>query len=259
MRKRVLLLIVFFFLVSCSNPSASNQELLPDLIPNSSPNEDADSSDGNDQGVLEEIPILNSGNQIEQTSISDQIHLLNLDIDDFKVVKSEQIDWPDTCLGIEQPGADCIKQITPGYWIILEANGLQFEYHVDRNGKQIYPATPGISWSRDGGDENRCDRLIIFLPDTALACWCESGEMNSLSVNLLEILSLSEYEWLIATLKNFGESTISKSFSTDIDPSLISLNFHGQGEVEPESRDHQSILAFSQDVFTRIIPKTGSQ
>lgn len=259
MKKRVFLLFVFFFLVSCSSPTSYNQESNDRYVQNSSPIEDASSSEANYESFLEEIPRVDSGNPIDQSSISDQIKFLELDNNQFKVVNSEQVDWPDTCLGIEQPGVNCVKEVTPGYRIILEANGLQFEYHVDKNGKQIYPATPGLSWSRDGSKKNHCDRLIIFLPDTAHACWCESGEMRSLSVNLLEILSESEYKWLIATLNNFDESTVNHSITIDTEPSLISLEFYGQGEVEPESNDQQSLIAFSQDVFTRIIPGTGSQ
>ena len=170
------------------------------------------------------------------------------------MVGSSQIDWPDTCLGIEQPGVQCIKKETPGYWVRIESNELHFEYHVDKEGKQAYPATPGLTWSREGGDENLCDKLIIFLPDTALACWCQSGEMKSITVDLLDIISLTEYDKLITSLKKFNETTINHSFRRDSEPFLTSLTIYGQGDDDPRSEEQQSILAFAQDIFLRIIP-----
>jgi len=223
-KKRSVLLIIVFLLVSCSTPSNSDNIIVEQVSPNPSPDEDTSSIGVNNQSNLADIPQANSGNPIEQTSLSDQIQSLNLDSGQFKVVGSSQVDWPDTCLGIEQPG------------------------------KQSIPATPGISWSREGGAENYCDRLIIYLPDTALACWCQSGEMKSISVNLLEILSQTEYNRLIDSLKKFKESTINQSSTGDAEALLTSLTIFGQGDDNPGSEERQSILAFAQDIFVRITP-----
>ncbi len=253
-KKRSVLLIIVFLLVSCSTPSNSDNIIVEQVSPNPSPDEDTSSIGVNNQSNLADIPQANSGNPIEQTSLSDQIQSLNLDSGQFKVVGSSQVYGPDTCLVIEQPGVNCVGEITPGYWVAMEANGLQFEYHADKDGKQSIPATPGISWSREGGAENYCDRLIIYLPDTALARWCQSGETKYISVNLLEILSQTEYNRLIDSLKKFKESTINQSSTGDAEALLTSLTIYGQGDDNPGSEEQQSILALAQDIFIRITP-----
>lgn len=254
MKKLGFLLLIVFLSVSCSNSSNSNNLSNEQIVPNSSPIEELRSIETNNQSTRDEIPQFNIGNPIEQVSISNQLESFNLDFGQFKVVSSSQIDWPDTCLGIEQPGVQCIKKETPGYWVKIEANELQFDYHVDKDGKQAYPATPGLTWSREGGDKNLCDKLIIFLPDTALACWCQSGEMKSITVDLLDIISLTEYDQLITSLKKFDETTINHSFASDSEPFLTSLTIYGQGDEDPRSEEQQSILAFAQDIFLRITP-----
>ena len=42
----------------------------------------------------------------------------------------EQVDWPDSCLGVNQADVACAEVISPGYRVILEANGQIYEYHT---------------------------------------------------------------------------------------------------------------------------------
>ena len=134
----------------------------------------------------------------------------------------------------------------------MEANGLQFDYHSDLTGSNIQPATPGLSWTRDGGDQGYCDRLIIYLPDTAHACWCQSGEMKAATVNLLDTLSVEEYDQFIGLLREFNENSVDQSPSGGSDSSVVSLTFYGQGEELPNSDQQQSFLAIAQEIFSRI-------
>ncbi len=50
--------------------------------------------------------------------------------------------WPDSCLGVEQPGVACIQIITPGFWILLDTGVVGAEYHTDLNGHAVL-AVPG--------------------------------------------------------------------------------------------------------------------
>ena len=248
------LLIVFFFFVGCTNPPNAGIKSDDLVAPNPSTIDETSSITTNDQGGHYNVPPLYSENPIEQASLADQLVSFNLDLSQLKVLSSGQVDWADTCLGIEQPGVDCVQEVTPGYWVLLEASGLQFEYHADKDGKQAFPATPGLSWSRYGNADNQCDKLIVFLPDTARACWCQSGEMQSITVNLLEIISMKEYDRLIASLKQFQESTINQSSPIDSESILTSLTIYGQGDDDPGSEEQQFILDFAQDIFLRITP-----
>lgn len=46
-------------------------------------------------------------------------------------VSMEAVEWSDTSLGCPQEGYMYAQVITPGYKIILEAGGVQYEYHTD--------------------------------------------------------------------------------------------------------------------------------
>ena len=62
---------------------------------------------------------------------------LDTKLEDIRVVSVVQVDWPDGCLGIAKPGMMCTQAIVPGYQIILEANGNEYEYRSDLSGRQV--------------------------------------------------------------------------------------------------------------------------
>jgi hypothetical protein len=189
-----------------------------------------------------------------QSSLAGQLQSFFIDPDQIKIIESSQVEWPDSCLGIDRPGTDCISQVTQGYMITLEANGLQFEYHADQDGGQVQPATLGLIWTREGGEDQYCDRLIIYLPDVAHTCWCQSGEMLATTVNLQDILSMEEYEELIDSLRNFSKNTINQPSSVESEPVMVSLTFHGQGNTFPQTSEQQTLLALAEIIFTRTLP-----
>jgi hypothetical protein len=56
----------------------------------------------------------------------------------FNLRGVEAVQWPDTCLGIPQPGIVCAPVIVPGYRIILGYSGQRYEVHTDQLGDIIY-------------------------------------------------------------------------------------------------------------------------
>src|SRR5512143_478569 len=62
---------------------------------------------------------------------------LNVDLSVITVVRVEAVDWSVGCLGIQTPGVMCTMVITPGYRIILEVNGKQYEYHTNELGSIV--------------------------------------------------------------------------------------------------------------------------
>ena len=62
---------------------------------------------------------------------------LKIDPDTIQLVSVEHVDWPNGCLGIETPGMMCTMVITPGYRVILEAGGKQYEYHTNASGDTV--------------------------------------------------------------------------------------------------------------------------
>ncbi len=73
---------------------------------------------------------------------ADLVKRLQIDPDTIKLVRAEEVDWPDGCLGVQTPGVMCIMVITPGYRVILEASGQQYEYHTNASGSAVRMATP---------------------------------------------------------------------------------------------------------------------
>ena len=55
----------------------------------------------------------------------------------IEVVSFEYTEWPDSSLGCPEPGRAYLTVITPGYRVILRANGTQYEYHTNEKNMVI--------------------------------------------------------------------------------------------------------------------------
>src|SRR3954469_24565677 len=66
---------------------------------------------------------------------------IQISADQITVVSAEPVDWPDACLGVESADTMCAQVITPGYRIVLSANGQQYEYHTNKDGSFIQLAS----------------------------------------------------------------------------------------------------------------------
>ena len=64
---------------------------------------------------------------------------LGVSADNIQLVESVQREWPDGCLGIKKEGQVCTQVITPGYQIVLEADGKKYTYRTNMNGSVIVP------------------------------------------------------------------------------------------------------------------------
>lgn len=56
---------------------------------------------------------------------------------DIRLVSVEAVEWPDACLGVYLPDEACAQVVTPGYKLILDAQGRQYQYHTDLTGDVI--------------------------------------------------------------------------------------------------------------------------
>lgn len=62
---------------------------------------------------------------------SDLAKRLNISEEKIHLIKQEKKDWPDTSLGFPEEGKMYAQVVTPGFVIILETGGKQYEYHSD--------------------------------------------------------------------------------------------------------------------------------
>jgi hypothetical protein len=98
----------------------------------------------------------------EEMVIKQLVTNLGLQVGDVTVVSSEEVEFGDACLGVAMEGVMCAQVVTPGRIIVLEANGVEYEYHTSQNGSQIQPATLAMVWKREGGIAGFCDTMVAF-------------------------------------------------------------------------------------------------
>ena len=53
------------------------------------------------------------------------------------VASYEFVEWPDSCLGMPEPGEACAEVITQGWRVRLELDGVVHEIHCDKLGEEI--------------------------------------------------------------------------------------------------------------------------
>ncbi len=69
--------------------------------------------------------------QVMRLAVEDLAERLDLPPAEIRLVSVEAVDWPDTSLGCPQPGMMYAQVITPGYRVVLKAEGQEYEYHTD--------------------------------------------------------------------------------------------------------------------------------
>ncbi len=72
-----------------------------------------------------------------QAAIETLAHDLNVPGSSVNVTQVEAVQWPDACLGIDQPGQMCAQVVTPGYQIVLAVNGRSYEAHTNQAGSIV--------------------------------------------------------------------------------------------------------------------------
>src|SRR5262249_25465504 len=62
---------------------------------------------------------------------------LGLPNDQISIISAAPVEWTDGCLGLGRADEACAQMITPGYKVILEAQGKQYELRTDATGESI--------------------------------------------------------------------------------------------------------------------------
>jgi hypothetical protein len=75
-----------------------------------------------------------------QAALSALATQLNVEAQSVTVISVEAVEWPDGCLGLAMPDQMCTQAIVPGYRVILEADGTQYEVRTDLNGQRAIVA-----------------------------------------------------------------------------------------------------------------------
>ena len=84
-------------------------------------------------------PDLTPEEQAVVSALAEKLNLMPDQANQIMVVSLEAVDWPDGCMGVQRIGMMCTQGIVPGYRMLLEYNGQQYEYHTNRDVSVIVP------------------------------------------------------------------------------------------------------------------------
>lgn len=62
---------------------------------------------------------------------------LEIPSEEIELVSVESQTWSDSSLGCPQPGHFYAQVITPGYRMVFEVEGREYQVHTDRTGRQV--------------------------------------------------------------------------------------------------------------------------
>ncbi len=189
----------------------------------------------------------------QRAAISALSKNLGLTPDQIKIVSTEAVDWPDSCLGVTTEGIACAQVVTPGFRVILEANGKQVEYHTNQDGTVVVPATVALTWSRNGGIAGFCDNLTIYLSGEVQGSNCKGGEMVEKSLS--ELLSPTEIATMNEWISKYGEIKIDASDPKGVaDAMSVKLTLYGTGtQQNMDQASQQLLLTFAQDLYQELM------
>jgi hypothetical protein len=203
-----------------------------------------------------------------QKAIKSLSSKLGIGVDQIKVIGYENVQWPNGCLGIQQPGVMCTMVIVDGYRVILEANGARYEYHTNINGGAVelnpnagpLPRISGgknipglndsvLTWRTSGGIAGLCEDLSISGEGKASAYSCIGGASILLGEANLSTSELDQLNRWMNQYKNFEVTTQDPAVADGMSTRLV---FIGKGTLYPQESDKQAIGNFASGLFNRI-------
>ncbi len=188
----------------------------------------------------------------EQTVIKQLAANLGLKESDISVASTEDVEFRDSCLGVAMPEGMCAQVITPGRIIVLEAKGVQYEYHTSEDGSRVQPASLALIWKREGGIAGFCDTLTVFLSGEVYASQCKpqaEGKMGTLA----DLLSPQERTQFDNWMAKFAETDLDASDPKGVsDRMVVTLKLFGLGEKPPTQSEQQGLFQFAQELYQKL-------
>jgi len=203
-----------------------------------------------DGSVVIKSPLTNA--EAPQKSAQQELaKLLGISPDEILVVSSTPIEWSDACLGVAQPGISCAQGVTPGFILLLEANGKQYEFHTNEDGSVVVNGGVNLSWHREGGIAGFCDDLVIYDAGDVRAADCKSAG-NTWSGSLKDLASKEELGQYNSWLEKFGTVTVSADDGDVADAMKVTLTLNGSGHGHPSEAEKQEMIAWAQAIYGKL-------
>jgi hypothetical protein len=196
--------------------------------------------------------VLTGGDSVEEILAKQLAANLGLEANEISVFLSSGTEFSDACLGVEMKDVLCAQMIVPGRIVVLEADGVQYTYHVSNDGTRIQPATLALTWSREGGIAGFCDNLTVFLSGEIYGNQCKSQPGDTMGTFAV-ILSEEERAQLAEWMQEFGEVSIDASDPVGVmDRMEVKLEFYGKGSGTLTGADEQALIKWAQEVFQKL-------
>ena len=129
--KLVLLGSFVFILVACSQAGGSSITNESQLSPAADPipvNESQNEPEKDDIQMAQSTPAPGMETLIDQAK-EDLAQRLSIEITEISLVEAREVVWPDASLGCPQPGMKYKQVPEDGALIVLQAQGVKYEYH----------------------------------------------------------------------------------------------------------------------------------
>jgi hypothetical protein len=85
------------------------------------------------EGSLHNLPIP-EGVSAAKASLAARLNIAESNI---LIMEALETDWPNACLGLEEKGTLCAQVITPGYNVLMQANGKEYRYRTNQAGTVV--------------------------------------------------------------------------------------------------------------------------
>jgi hypothetical protein len=178
----------------------------------------------------------------------------NLDLkeSDITLVSNEETEFGDACLGVAMEGVMCAQVVTPGRIIVLEANGVQYEYHTSEDGSRVQPASLALVWKREGGIAGFCDTLTIFRSGEVFTSKCNAqaeGRMGTVA----DLMTAKERQQFSDWMAKFGEAKLDASDPKGVaDRMVVTLEIFGAGSSQLTNSEEQVLFKFAQSLYQEL-------
>jgi len=189
---------------------------------------------------------------LEEAVIKQLAANLTLKQSDISVVSNEPMEFTDACMGVVMQGVECADVVTEGHTIVLEAKGIEYEYHTSADGERIQPATLALTWKREGGIAGFCDNMTVFLSGEIYGNQCRSepdGTMDTFG----DLFSASDRKQFDRWMTQFGEVTLDGSDPKGVSDRMeVTLVLYGLGSGKPNETQQQVLFTWAQQLFQKL-------
>lgn len=193
-----------------------------------------------------------SSGSLEEAIVAQLASNLGLDAGEISIVSSSDVEFPDSCLGAAVQDELCAEVITPGKIIVLEADDLQFEYHVSADGSRLQPATLALVWTREGGIAGFCNRMTVFLSGEVYASDCHTQPEGTTKL-FADLMTAGEQEHFFNWVRELEQVSLDASDPEGVsDRMIVALEFYGNGQSQPTTADQRALFEFAQNLYQKL-------